>query len=124
MQIINKISSIFLASVLLFSCNNASKQKNDADSSASVETFKIKGGWAYSIFIGKKEFIRQQNIPCIQGEIPFETEKQALKAGVLVLNKLKDRKVPSLNLKELEENHLLPSKDANNNNSQNQSSTH
>jgi hypothetical protein len=116
LQVINKYSGITIALALLLSCNHASKQKTDVDSTAKVQTFKTKDGWAYSIFLGKKEFIRQLYIPCIQGQIPFETDAQALKAGTLVLNKLKDHQIPSLNLKELEENHLLPAKDVNNNN--------
>jgi hypothetical protein len=117
LQIINKFSGTVIALALLFSCNNASSEQKAGDSStARVQTFKTKDGWAYSIFLGKKEFIRQLYIPCIQGQIPFETDAQAQKAGTLVLNKLKNHEVPSLNLKELEENHLLPAKDVNDNN--------
>jgi len=120
LQVINKYSGITIALALLLSCNPASEQKADAGSAARVQTFKTQDGWAYSIFLGKKEFIRQLYIPCIQGQIPFETDTQAMKAGMLVLNKLKNHEVPALNLKELEENHLLPSK--NGDNKQNQSS--
>jgi hypothetical protein len=114
-QVINKFSGTVIALALLFSCNDASKQKANDSSAARVQTFKTQGGWAYSIFLGKKEFIRQLYIPCIQGQIPFETDAQALKAGTLVLNKLKNHEIPSLNQKELEENHLLP-EGVNNNN--------
>jgi len=114
-QVINRFSVTVLALALLLSCNNAAKQKAGDGSEARVQAFKTNGGWAYSIFLGKKEFIRQLYIPCIQGEIPFETDTQAIKAGTLVLNKLKNHQVPSLNLEELEEYHLLPAKGINNN---------
>lgn len=120
LQVINKYSGIAIALALLLSCNHASEQKAVAGSPARVQTFKTPGGWAYSIFLGEKEFIRQLYIPCIQGTIPFETDTQAMKAGTLVLNKLKNHEVPALTLKELEENQLLPSKGGDN--KQNQSS--
>jgi hypothetical protein len=109
--------------VLLISCNNATNQKTDDVPQARVETFKVADGWAYSIYLGNKEYIRQTSIPSIQGNIPFSTDSQATVAGNLVLSKLKAHHSPSISRKELEDYHLLPAKGVNTNNNQIQSST-
>ena len=115
--ITNKYVGIIISLALLVSCNNASNQKSNEVPQAKVQTFKVPDGWAYSIYLGDKEYIRQTSIPCIQGNIPFKTDSQANVAGKLVLSKLAAHQSPSITMKELEEYHLLPSKDvpANNN---------
>jgi len=112
-----------LSLALLVSCRGAEHRKADEVPNASVKTFPVKNGWAYSIYLGKKEYIRQTCIPCISGDIPFETDSQALKAGRLVLSKLATHNSPTLTKKELEDNHLLPAGEVTTNNNQIQSGT-
>lgn len=112
---INKISIAVCSLALLFSCNNAPKQSaGDNTPPASAKTFTVKDGWGYSIYLGKKEFIRQLSIPCIQGNIPFQSDSQAQKAANLVVAKIKAHQLPALTIAELESNQLLPVKDTQN----------
>jgi hypothetical protein len=74
-----------------------------------VKTFRVDKGWAYSIFINDKEYVRQLYIPAIEGKVPFASDSQAKKAGWYVVNKLKDNTSPSLSKKELAALNILPS---------------
>ena len=60
----------------------------------SVQSIKLENGWGYQIFQGKKLMINQKNIPAVQGNQVFLTEKEALKVGELVLNKLLQNQFP------------------------------
>ena len=71
--------------------------------SYAFETFRIgKNGWGYSIKHGKKIIIKQDIIPAIQKSIPFQSEKDARKTALLVIQKLNHRKLPAVTVNELD----------------------
>ena len=60
-------------------------------------------GWGYEIYVGKKVFITQRNIPAIIGNKQFVSEEQAKKVADLVIIKLKKKQSPpSVSTKELD----------------------
>jgi general stress protein CsbA len=107
---INKYIVLSLSLVLLISCKQTKSQKANGLVQSKVEVYKVGNGWAYSIFLGEKEYIRQSFIPAIQEKIPFATDSQAMAAGKLVLSKMAAHKNPALTKEELEQYHLLPAK--------------
>jgi len=111
LRIINKYLGLGILLALLVSCNNTAKdQKAKGLVQTRVKTYQVENGWAFSIYLGDKEYIRQPFIPVIPGKVPFATNEQAMTAGKLVLSKMVAHKNPSLTYEELEQNHLLPAK--------------
>ena len=69
----------------------------------SVETFKTgDNAWGYNIFKGKTLIIRQDIVPAFEEIIPFQNKNDARKIGLLVIEKLKNRKLPTITRSELE----------------------
>lgn len=75
----------------------------------NVKTFRVDKGWAYSILINDKEYVRQLFIPAIEGKVPFASDNQAEETGWYVVSKLKNNASPSLTKKELITLNILPS---------------
>ena len=92
-RLINAIPLVLLG-VLFFSC--------DTGNVLVLETYQTKQGWGYTIKKDDKIFIKQDFIPVLQGNLPFSSEDDAMKTGMLVLKKLKEQKHPSLSLIELD----------------------
>lgn len=96
---------------LLLSCNPTGNVKRVPAATTTplfrVQTFKVRTGWGYSVFIDDKEYIRQRFIPAIAGETPFPTSQQALETGNYVVAKIKSKGNPSLSRKELQQLHIL-----------------
>jgi len=70
----------------------------------TVKAFETEQGWGYSIFENKKLIIKQVNIPAIQKQKSFKNERDALKIGFMVIEKLKQHKIPSLTNAEVKNN--------------------
>ena len=69
----------------------------------SVQTFNTEdGGWGYSIFDGEKRIIKQDFIPVIDKSISFQSEVDARNTALLVVEKLKKNKLPTIGRGELE----------------------
>ncbi len=66
-----------------------------------LQTIKVNNGWGYTITLGDKTIIKQTIIPVISKEKSFETEKDALKLGTLVLDKLNHDLSPSITKKDI-----------------------
>jgi len=75
-------------------------------SSYTIKTFEIDNGWGYSIFKNDKLVIRQKEIPAIQTKKRFETKDDAETCAKIMLNKLKERKIPSITKRELQQNNI------------------
>jgi hypothetical protein len=60
------------------------------------------GGWGYEILVDKKPFIRQDDIPAIATQKHFISEKEALLAGRLAMEKLVHKKIPFVSKAELD----------------------
>ncbi|WP_264565551.1 DUF4907 domain-containing protein [Flavobacterium sp. N3904] len=71
------------------------------DQNLKVESIKIKSGWGYIITNDKKIIIKQNIIPVISQQKSFETEKEALQVGKLVLQKLEANSSPTITKNDL-----------------------
>jgi hypothetical protein len=72
-------------------------------SKIDYKTFRQRGGWGYDIVVNRKLFIHQECIPAISEKKEFSTEVQATEAARLVMSKLKNNKLPTLSLAEVEQ---------------------
>ena len=94
-----KIKNIFLGTLIIAIIAislNSCKSKN-----YSLKTFKVENGWGYSIYKKDKIIIKQLSIPTIQVSKPFKTKDDAIKIGNLVVNKLENKKSPTISYQEL-----------------------
>lgn len=71
-----------------------------------VVTFQSSLGWGYNITVNDSVFIHQDFIPAIQGKKGFVTQNDAAKTGNLVLDKIKNKRSPSVSLRELDSLHI------------------
>jgi uncharacterized lipoprotein NlpE involved in copper resistance len=106
---IKKTISILALIFTLYSCSNNRDEILHNGPEYIVKTFRVDRGWAYSIFINDKEYVRQLYIPAIEGKVPFASDSQAEKTGWYVVSKLKNNASPSLSKKELVTLNILPS---------------
>jgi hypothetical protein len=68
-----------------------------------LETFELKDGWGYKIYVDQKIIIDQGHIPAISDVLTFFNQEQAEKTGKLVLKKIKDGIFPpSISITELD----------------------
>ena len=91
----NKTKFLVIVSCLLLFVACSYKQK------LTLESIKTATGWGYVIKNNDKIIIRQSIIPVIQNQKSFENEKEALKVGNLVLEKLKAKTSPTITKKDL-----------------------
>jgi len=66
-----------------------------------IQSIKITNGWGYIITNNDKTLIKQTIIPVISEPKSFETEKEALAVGHLVLKKLKSNNSPTITKNDL-----------------------
>ncbi len=66
-----------------------------------IQSIKITNGWGYVITSNDKILIKQTIIPVISESKSFETEKEALAVGQLVLKKLKSNNSPTITKNDL-----------------------
>lgn len=67
-----------------------------------LRPIRMANGWGYDILAGNKLYIHQDAIPAIAMQKPFATEAEALLTGNKVIEKLKNGKLPSVSVKELQ----------------------
>jgi hypothetical protein len=71
--------------------------------SYAVNVFKIENDkWVYEILINNKQLIYQEKIPCVPGNVSFQSQADALKCGELVLHKIKRKESPTVTLAEID----------------------
>jgi hypothetical protein len=69
----------------------------------NYRTFHQSAGWGYDIVVKGKLFIHQEYIPAIAQKKGFPAEPQARKAAQLIIYKLKNNKLPTLSLADVEQ---------------------
>ena len=89
---------IFIASVVY----KKEKNTNEKFVELKVKTFESPIGWGYDITLNDTSAIHQDIIPGIPGRKGFATKEDAEKIGNLVLEKIKNKKLPSVTLQELD----------------------
>lgn len=103
MQMIKKYWAFILLafSILLFIYKRIEK----ANSFYTAKTIAVNGGgWGYEIYLDKKIFIHQENIPGIAGTKSFTTKDDAEKVAEFIIHKMQATKkdLPEVTLKELD----------------------
>lgn len=92
---------LIIASIFIVKLSNISSNEFD------LETHKVENGWGYNIFKKNKVIIKQDIIPGLPVKKPFATEKDAIVVGKLMVEKLKNKKKPSISFKELQINGVI-----------------
>jgi hypothetical protein len=64
-------------------------------------------GWGYSISVNSRTIIMQPYIPAIEGERAFSTRDEALKAGRLVMKRIRNHEDFRLSVKDLHDAGIL-----------------
>lgn len=85
---------IFLTGTFIF----VFRKKED---NFKVESIKIINGWGYTISNNNKLIIKQTIIPVVSQQKSFQTEKEALAVGHLVIHKLESNLSPTITKKDL-----------------------
>ncbi|MCL6264852.1 DUF4907 domain-containing protein [Flagellimonas myxillae] len=97
-----KFLRIPLLSIIVFCTYNALFNFPDGNSAQlRPEVVKVQEGYGYLIWAGEKLLVKQEFIPAINGEIPFQSHRDAKKIAVLVASKLKNRSNPEVSKEEL-----------------------
>ncbi len=68
-----------------------------------MEVFQSNDGWGYNILMDDRVFIRQDIIPALHDVKGFSSKQDAEAVGNLMLSKLKNKKMASVNIEELKE---------------------
>ena len=103
------ILSVSLLVVLLITVYlSQSKKKNTNNDMLQVEsaTFKVADGWGYNILVDHKIFIHQEAVPAIGGNKTFLKKEDAEKTAALIVQKISNKKVPSVSKDELDSMHV------------------
>jgi uncharacterized protein YehS (DUF1456 family) len=66
-----------------------------------VESIKTNNGWGYAILNNDKIIIKQTIVPAVSQHKSFQSEKEALAVGQLVVHKLKSDLAPTITKRDL-----------------------
>jgi hypothetical protein len=58
--------------------------------------------WGYEIYVNNKRVILQESIPGVPGNQKFTKKTDAKKCGEIVIKKIKQQKIPSISIDELD----------------------
>ncbi|OOG74651.1 DUF4907 domain-containing protein [Flavobacterium sp. A45] len=95
------LSSVFNLSIILFVIALLIFIFCQKEKSLNVQTLKINQGWGYTITNNNRVIIKQTVIPVISEQKSFQTEKEAMTVGQLVIKKLNANKSPTITKNEL-----------------------
>jgi len=98
---------IAIAAVLFYSTKN--KTNTIVEKTWTLKTIPLEKGWGYTIYHGEMLTIKQNRIPAIPINTPFISEESAQKTGEIVLQKIKNHKIPSISKKELQDLGIIDS---------------
>lgn len=100
---------ILITTLIFCSCQTNTTAVTPAEAAHNKDSmrvgaysFKTEGGWGYSIIVDDKVFIKQSNIPVVEGNQSFATEADALKVANEVISKIKLHKKPTLSKADLQ----------------------
>ena len=100
-QLRKNLSSVFNLSIILFVIALLIFIFCQKEKSLNVQTIKINQGWGYTITNNNRVIIKQTVIPVISEHKSFQTEKEAMTVGQLVIKKLNANKSPTITKNEL-----------------------
>ncbi len=103
------ISAIILVVIALFLFKSVFSTPDSLKKEAPIpviETYRVQGGWGYSILVENKIIIKQDIIPAVQSNSPFQTKEDAQKTGEWVLKKILKKERPTINVFDLDSMHI------------------
>jgi len=99
---------LFIITILVMSACKSDTSATDAAAMRKKgmvpingSTFKTDNGWGYTITVDNKIFIKQPEIPAIEGNKGFATEEDAAKVAELVIHKIAKNENPAVSKEEL-----------------------
>lgn len=98
---------IIIFAFLIIASIFITKVSNNLPDGYDIKTYKVENGWGYKIYKKNKVIIKQDIIPGMPVKKPFTTEKDAIIVGELMIEKLKNKKIPSISYKELQINGVI-----------------
>ena len=96
---------IFIVLIIAFSLKPI-KTNNENMLQVELSSFNVPGGWGYNIMVGHKMFIHQATIPAIAGNKVFTSKDDAERTAKLVIQKIVNKKVPSVTISNLDSLHI------------------
>ncbi|MEO8862486.1 MAG: DUF4907 domain-containing protein [Ginsengibacter sp.] len=98
------ILSVSLLVVVLITAYLSQPKKKNINNLLLVEssTFQVAGGWGYNVLVDHKIFIHQEAVPAIGGNKIFIKKEDAEKTAALIVQKILNKKVPSVSEHELD----------------------
>ncbi len=109
MQTIKKnwVYIFFFISLMIFIYSKfIRKEKDPGKVYFEMKTIQTSAGWGYEIYANDSLYIRQENIPAIEGKKSFETKEEASTIGNLALEKLKKGNIPQITTRDLDSCHI------------------
>jgi len=88
---------VFLAFAVYLKTSKQETQKQEW----TLETTKLENGWGYVIYMNGTPNIKQNRIPAIPKNMPFLTEESAKKVGEIMLQRIRNKEIPSILQSEL-----------------------
>lgn len=101
------IAIALISIVVLLSYNTLVIEKIENNNSYELVVVNSNSTWTYEIFFKDALIIKQEYIPAVRGNQRFKSKKDAKKIGELMIQKLKNRKTPSITIEELKMNYIV-----------------
>lgn len=102
MNTMNTTNTIILAfSLILMISLTGMSACSKPEKEYQLEALKLEDGWGYKISVQGKPYIVQEIIPAIQGSEKFKDSLSACRIGELVIDKLENKKSPTITVNEL-----------------------
>ncbi len=97
------VISVFTITHFISQQDESVKQSNN---DITLHVSKQENYWIYEIKRNDKLFIRQEYIPAVSGQQRFKTKNEAESIGEIVLEKLSNKKNPSITIDDLKTNDI------------------
>lgn len=96
----------FVIPLFAFLLTSSCKQKPSPDDKLPIELKLVKlsasgNEWGYDIYVDHKRFIRQDRVPAVDGFHTFVSKEEARKVAKIVIEKIKQGKVPMVSQGEI-----------------------
>jgi hypothetical protein len=99
----NWIYLLFAFSVLLFVYTRYIRKPNRSDwVQLTYTTYHTPLGWGYDVLVNDSLFIHQQQMPAVEGNRGFSSQKEAEKVAELVIARMKRKELPTILLRDLD----------------------
>ena len=99
----NWVYLFFAVSVVIFLYTRWNSQPNRGEwIQLTYKTYHTPLGWGYDVLMNDTLFIRQEQMPAVQGTKGFRSEEDAATVANLVIERMKTKKLPTIYLRDLD----------------------